>query len=170
EPVTTRGGALAAAESLADFVRWKLARYAERRNHPDDRGASGFSPWLHFGHLSAHQVFAAVARSEDWKPAQLAARRDGRRGWFSMSAPSEEFLEQLVTWRELGYVFCAHRADHDRYESLPAWARATLEAHASRARETYTLARLERAQTHDPLWNAAQTELLTTGRLHNYLR
>ena len=28
----------------------------------------------------------------------------------------------------------------------------------------------EEAQIHDPLWNAAQRQLVTEGRMHNYLR
>ena len=63
------------------------------------------------------------------------------------------------------------RDDYDRYESLPAWARATLARHAADPRpHVYTLADFEAARTHDPLWNAAQTHLLREGRIHNYLR
>ncbi len=170
-PVRTRGGADAATRELAVFAAHKLARYGERRNQPDEEGASGLSPWLHFGHVSAHQVFAAVTAAEGWTRARLAARRDGRRGWYGVSASSEEFLDQLVTWRELGYAFAWHRpGDYDRYESLPDWARATLEQHVRPEGPTYALAELERAATDDPLWNAAQTELVRTGRMHNYLR
>ncbi len=170
-PVRTRGGSDEGARELADFVRYKLARYGERRNQPDDEGASGLSPYLHFGQLAAHEVFTAVAEAEGWKPARLSATRDGRRGWYGASASAEEFLDQLVTWRELGYGFAWHRpADHDRYESLPAWARATLEDHARPTVPGPSLAELERAASDDPLWNAAQTELLRTGRMHNYLR
>ena len=36
---------------------------------------------------------------------------------------------------------------------------------------TFTPSRqFERAKTHDPLWNAAQTQLIREGRIHNYLR
>ena len=34
----------------------------------------------------------------------------------------------------------------------------------------YTLAEFEDADTHDALWNAAQTQLRQEGRIHNYLR
>ncbi|MEJ2588886.1 MAG: deoxyribodipyrimidine photolyase, partial [Deltaproteobacteria bacterium] len=34
----------------------------------------------------------------------------------------------------------------------------------------YTLTEFEQARTHDRLWNAAQMELVTEGRIHNYLR
>jgi deoxyribodipyrimidine photo-lyase len=34
----------------------------------------------------------------------------------------------------------------------------------------YTLEQFESAQTHDPLWNAAQTQVVREGRIHNYLR
>lgn len=170
-PVRTRGGSLAAERELLDFVGHKLARYGERRNQPDDEGASGLSPYLHFGHLAAHQVFTAVTGAEGWEPTRASGKRDGRRGWYGVNASAEEFLDQLVTWRELGQVFAWHRPeDHDRYESLPAWARATLEEHARPGAPGPSLAELERAASDDELWNAAQTELLRTGRMHNYLR
>jgi deoxyribodipyrimidine photo-lyase len=76
-----------------------------------------------------------------------------------------------VTWRELGFQFCHHRKDHHRWESLPEWARATLDEHALDPREhVYSLADFEHAATHDPLWNAAQTQLVREGTIHNYLR
>jgi deoxyribodipyrimidine photo-lyase len=88
-----------------------------------------------------------------------------------MGPAAEGFLDQLVTWRELGHVFCARDPGYERYESLPAWARATLEAHARDPREhAYALEAFEGARTHDELWNAAQRQLVREGRIHNYLR
>ena len=78
-----------------------------------------------------------------------------------MSRAADAFLDQLVTWRELGYNMCARRTDYDRYETLPGWARATFTAHARDPRPiVYTRDRFEAADTHDALWNAAQTELV----------
>ena len=89
-----------------------------------------------------------------------------------MFSEAESFLDELVTWRELGYVFCDQRPrDYDRYASLPSWARQTLEDHEGDERpHLYTRAQLDEARTHDPLWNAAQTQLREEGRVHNYLR
>jgi deoxyribodipyrimidine photo-lyase len=54
---------------------------------------------------------------------------------------------------------------------LPEWALATLTKHATDKREhLYSLEQFESAATHDDLWNAAQRELVATGRIHNYLR
>jgi deoxyribodipyrimidine photo-lyase len=88
-----------------------------------------------------------------------------------MSPDAEAFLDQLVTWRELGFVYCHHVPEYDRYETLPEWARATLEEHAADPRpHLYTLEELATARTHDELWNAAQRELLEDGTIHGYLR
>lgn len=147
--VATRGGSAEARRALDQFVRRRLRAYAEQRNEPERDGTSGLSPYLHFGHLSAHEVHARLGR-----------RRDAK-----------EFLDQLITWRELGYNMSSKRPDYDRYESLPAWARKTLEEHAGDARPVvYTPAQFESGETHDPLWNAAQMQLVREGRLHNYLR
>jgi deoxyribodipyrimidine photo-lyase len=163
-PAPFSGGETAARAALRAFVARRLARY-EERNHPDAEVTSGLSPYLHFGHLSAHDVLRAVAAREGWTPAAL--HRDG----WGMGPAAEAFLDELVTWRELGFNFCAHHEDHDRYESLPAWARRTLEAHAGDPRpHRYDPRTLEEARTGDRLWNAAQTQLAVEGRLHGYLR
>jgi deoxyribodipyrimidine photo-lyase len=170
-PVGRAGGSHAARARLDAFIP-RLARYDGERNHPDSDGGSGLSPYLHFGHVSPHEVFLAVADSEGWSEGDISSRRDGSRsGFWGMSAPAEGFLDQLITWRELGFNLCAYRDDYDRYESLPEWSRQTLEEHASDPRrEQYSLEQLEQACTADPLWNAAQTQLLRDGVIHNYLR
>lgn len=170
-PAALRGGGEAAAEALSRFVKAALPRYADERNHPDLDATSGLSPFLHFGHLSAHEVFSRVADAEAWTPERLADARGRRTGFWGTSASAEAFLDQLITWRELGYVECARRPDHAAYGSLPAWARATLEKHAPDPRPTlYSLEALERADTGDPIWNAAQRQLRGEGRIHGYLR
>jgi len=170
--VALEGGASAASSRLQRFVADLLGAYGEQRNHPDEEHTSGLSPWLHFGHLSSHEVFATVAAEELWTPSRLAETADGARsGWWGMSAGSEAFLDQLVTWRELGLNMCRRRDDYDRYESLPQWARTTLDEHRRDERpHLYELADFEAAATHDEIWNAAQTQLLREGVMHNYLR
>jgi len=170
--VETPGGAAAAEEALDAFLHRKLDRYDEDRNRPEEDVTSGLSPYLHFGHLSVHEIFDALARKEGWTPERLAPKPTGSRsGWWGMSGPAEAFLDELVTWREVGYNMCAVRDDYDRYESLPDWARATLAEHAGdRRKHVYTLEDFAEARTHDPLWNAAQNQLVREGRIHNYLR
>jgi deoxyribodipyrimidine photo-lyase len=170
--VDFEGGFESGERRMDEFLSGRIDRYAEQRNHPDADAASGLSPWLHFGHVSTHQIFDELAKNEGWAPDRPATKATGaREGWWGMGANAEAFLDELVTWRELGFNMCAHRSDYDRYESLPNWARETLEAHESDPRpHLYALAQLESSETHDPIWNAAQTELRETGRLQNYLR
>ena len=171
-PVDRPGGERAARAALATFLADRLDAYGEGRNDVARETTSGLSPYLHFGHVSSHEIFRALAARERWTPASLApSGRGEREGFWGMSKPAESFLDQFVTWRELGYNFCAHRDDAERFESLPDWARRTLGEHASDPREhVYDPAALEGARTHDPLWNAAQTQLVREGRIHNYLR
>lgn len=170
--VAMRGGALAAGQQLHTFLARGLERYHEERNTVDDGAASGLSPWLHFGQLSAHQVVANVLARESWSPQRLGSAANGKReGWWGLTPGPESFLDELVTWRELGHHYCYHRPAHDTWDDLPAWARATLDLHAQDPREhVYTLDQFADAATHDPLWNAAQRELRQDGRMHNYLR
>jgi len=170
--VTTPGGTDAGNRVLETFVAERLSGYAGNARNPATGATSGLSPYLHFGHISSHQVLRAVLEREEWSLGRLCSRADGRRsGWWGLPKAAEAFLDQLITWRELGFNFCHLRDDYDRIESLPAWARETLEAHAGDPRPyLYSQQQLEAAETHDPLWNAAQRQLLQEGRIHSYLR
>ena len=172
KPAPLRGGHCSALAKMNEFFEKKLALYGKERNEPELDVASGFSPFLHFGHLSVHEVFAELARREKWKQEKLGLRSNGsREGWWNMSPSAESFLDELITWREVGYNFAAHRADYDKFESLPEWVKKTLAEHTKDERDhLYTLEEFEAAQTHDALWNAAQIQLVREGRIHNYLR
>lgn len=167
-----RGGADTGRRRLARFTASILPEYAAGRRHPDTGACSGLSAWLNFGHVSAHEAFVQVCRREGWNRNSLIPARAGQReGFWGMSTSSEAFLDELVTWRELAWNAAAHLPRYRSYASLPAWAQRTLERHADDPRpHLYTLEQLEQAQTHDPIWNAAQRELRTHGRIHNYLR
>jgi deoxyribodipyrimidine photo-lyase len=172
--VKTRGGQSAAGRVLEAFLDHRLARYADERNEPDPErdASSGLSPYLHFGHISVHEVFSTLMTRERWTTRQIRPKAAGRReGWWGASAAAESFLDELITWREIGINMCHLRDDYDRYESLPSWARDTLEAHArDRRPHRYTAEQFESGETHDQLWNAAQHQLVREGRMHNYLR
>lgn len=170
---TFTGGHGFARQALDAFVNGPLDHYLEQQRHPDANATSRLSPYLHFGHISVHEVFDAVAKRERWTIGKLQKTASGaREGWWKMGAGAEAFLDQLVTWRELAFNTCTYRpADYDTYESLPRWSRETLEAHVADERpHRYRLEDLEEAQTHDAVWNAAQRQLRREGWCHNYLR
>ncbi len=164
------GGASAGTKRLRDFIKHDLDDYHEAARHPDRKGTSHLSGYLHFGHVGAHQIAAAVLGHEDWTPGKVRAKPDGRRGWWGVEDGAEAFLEQLVTWRELAFHDAHHHPKNTDYATLPDWARASLADHADDKRHLYSFAQLENAETEDDLWNAAQRQLTRDGELHNYLR
>ncbi|MDB4733274.1 deoxyribodipyrimidine photolyase [Planctomicrobium sp.] len=172
KPAAFDGGEETAVRVLKSFLQDGFERYANDRNHPDTDSSSGLSPYLHFGNISAHTIFNAIADQEGWTPANLAEKPNGSRdGWWGMSEHAEGFLDELITWRELGYNMCSHLKNYDKFESLPDWAKTTIEEHASDERlYIYSLEEFEHAQTHDEVWNAAQRQLVRDGKMHNYLR
>ena len=88
-----------------------------------------------------------------------------------MSENAEAFLDQLITWREVGFHTCVYKSNYDQYESLPEWAIETLEKHSKDEREhIYSFEELENSKTHDEIWNAAQKQLKEEGIIQNYLR
>ena len=154
QPVDSfRGGTGEALKNLHEFVTHKLAHYAERHGKPELDGTSRLSPYLHFGQIGPHTVALAVERAE-------ASR-----------AAKDDFLDQLITWRELSINFVHFNPLYDSIESAPDWAHRTLAEHAPDRRPlTYSRQQLEHAETHDPLWNAAQRQMLHAGWMHNYMR
>ncbi|MDF1836315.1 MAG: deoxyribodipyrimidine photolyase, partial [Planctomycetota bacterium] len=173
--VDLRGGPKHAQRQLKTFVARNLGRYNEKRTDLDVHGTSGLSPYLHFGHLSSHQVWKAIGRSQGWSLAMVNPggqhTKGARLGWWQMGESAETFLDQLVTWRELGFHRSALDPKFGEYDGLPDWARGSLQAHADDPRpHIYTPAQFEAAETHDELWNAAQNQLVREGVMHNYMR
>jgi deoxyribodipyrimidine photo-lyase len=174
----TPGGTSAARARLREFVRKRLRGYAAERSEPRSPAeghASGLSPYLHFGHLSIEEVAAKVlATTGRWTPDELRLHNRGRReGFFCDDPDVNSFLDEALTWRDVGFQWHrSRRRDTASLETaLPAWALQTLGAHAADERpRLYTADELEAGATHDPLWNAAQRELVATGTVHGYLR
>lgn len=148
-----QGGTDEGLNLLKSFLRERLAGYDEGRNHPDEEHTSRLSPYLHFGHLGPHTVALAVKEAD-------APARD-----------RAAFLEQMIVRRELAVNFCRYNPDYDNLKCAEPWALRTLEEHARDEREyIYSERQLENAETHDPLWNAAQQQMAVTGWMHGYLR
>jgi deoxyribodipyrimidine photo-lyase len=147
-------GYAAGMRALQEFLKERLPHYAEKRNDPAVPATSLLSPYLHFGQISAQKVALEVLRFREQYPESVDA-----------------FLEQLIVRRELAENFCTYEEHYDTPLGFPRWAQETLKAHRTDNRPyLYTLKELEHAKTHDPLWNAAQRELLFAGRIHSYTR
>jgi deoxyribodipyrimidine photo-lyase len=154
QPVSAwRGGLTEAHRLLKDFVRHKLERYTRDRNHPETEGTTRLSPYLHFGHICPHTIALAVQNAD------------------APAVAKEAFLNQLITWRELSINLVHFNPNYDTFECGESWAHRTLAKHAKDPRPViYSEQQLENAETHDPLWNAAQMQMVSTGWMHNYLR
>jgi deoxyribodipyrimidine photo-lyase len=154
EPVQSfRGGTDAAMRRLNQFLTKQLADYPVARNLPPENGTSGLSAYLHFGHISPLTIALAVHQS--------AAPPEAK----------EAFLEELIVRRELAINYVAHNPHYDSLAGAHEWAQNTLREQQNDARPfLYSEAELESAATRDRLWNAAQIEMVKTGKMHGYMR
>jgi deoxyribodipyrimidine photo-lyase len=146
------GGTDQALKRLKRFIRNDLANYPVDRNKPERDGTSRLSAYLHFGHIGPHTVALEVQKAE------------------APQVAKEAYLEQLIVRRELAINFVRFNPDYDNFESGTPWAHKSLAEHAADPRKIYSERQLENAQTHDPLWNAAQLQMVKTGFMHNYMR
>ena len=147
----TVGGSAAGYQRWNTFKEKGLTRYAKQRNNALLKGVSRMSAYLHYGMVSPFRL------------AREAARFD--------TAGSEKYLDELLTWRELAYVFCFYRSDHERWSAVPQWAQDSLERHTQDTRPNiYSWEQLARGETSNQFWNAAQKSLLMQGELHNNVR
>ena len=151
------GGSHAARKRLKFFVEHLLENYAKQHSEPAVDGTSRLSPYLHFGHIGPLEIALAVQAAVDKKPS-LATARDA-------------FFNELIVWRELAVNFVKYTPTYDSIECAEPWAARSLAEHAHDPREwKYTLAQLERGETHDELWNASQLQMVHFGWMHNYMR
>ncbi|MGQ9622494.1 MAG: deoxyribodipyrimidine photo-lyase [Candidatus Caldatribacteriaceae bacterium] len=148
------GGTEEAKNLLRVFIAEKLPRYAKERSDPLKNATSCLSPYLRFGHISPLTVALAILREYSSKDPNVLA-----------------YFSELILWREFARNFVFYNPHYDSFWGLPTWVRKTLLEHQKDPRPyVYTQEELEKAKTHDPLWNAAQRELTQKGFLHNTLR
>jgi deoxyribodipyrimidine photo-lyase len=146
-------GESAAVEMLEKFLSEKIDRYDIDRNNPTIDGQSNLSPYLHFGQISAQKIALTVKQK------------------FGNSPIAASFLEELIVRRELADNFCFFNQNYDSHKGFKDWAKESLNKHANDKRDyIYNLDDFENAKTHEDLWNAAQLELITTGKMHGYMR
>ncbi|MCK9150960.1 deoxyribodipyrimidine photo-lyase [Methanobacterium alcaliphilum] len=145
------GGSSEAINLFNLFLEEKLDKFADFRNDPSKNYASNMSPYLHFGQISP--LYLALESMKTNSPGL------------------KSFLEELIIRRELSMNFVHYNEHYDRFDCLPDWAATTLLEHRNDKREySYNVDELEYAQTHDPYWNAAQKEVIITGKMHGYMR
>lgn len=146
-------GSKEAQKILTYFLRCNLRKYEEYSNNPVENVLSDLSPYLHFGQISAQKIALKVKASK-------ASKKD-----------KEAFLEQLIIRKELSDNFCFYNKKYGSLECIPEWAKKTLKKHTEDRREyVYKKSEFEKAKTHDDLWNAAQLQMVKTGKMHGYLR
>ena len=144
------GGTKSAIIFLNDFLKNKLHKF-EERNDPSRDYSSHMSPYLHFGQISPLYIALEVLKTK--------------------SVGINAYLEELIVRRELAMNFVFYNENYDNLNCLPEWAQKTLSKHSKDIREyLYSFDELENAQTHDPYWNAAQKEMMSTGKMHGYMR
>lgn len=154
KPVTwIKPGEKAARKMLKSFIDERLKGYAEKRNDPTEDHLSQLSPYLHYGHIAPQRVALEIQKHDHDMKSQDA------------------FLEELIVRRELSDNYCFYNKNYDNPKGYPDWAKKTHAEHDHDPREyTYTLKQFEQAKTHDELWNAAQMEMVKTGKMHGYMR
>jgi deoxyribodipyrimidine photo-lyase len=151
------GGHHAAMRRLRHFTVELLGNYEHDRNRPEMEGTSMLSPYLHFGHIGPVTIALAIDAMAKKRPELQAAR--------------DSCFNELIVWRELAVNLVKYCAEYDNPKCAENWATLNLAEHARDEREyIYSLRQLERAQTHDALWNAAQQQMLHLGWMHNYMR
>lgn len=157
-PVETwTGGTREGMKRLRHFTSKLLKNYERDRNRPEVDGTSAMSPYLHFGQVGPVTIALAT---------DAGVRKDA-----SLQSARKAYFNELIVWRELAVNFVKYTANYDTADCAEPWARKTIADHAQDERERlYTLSQLESAGTHDELWNAAQTQMIHHGWMHNYMR
>lgn len=154
---------------LSHFLHKKLATYDTDRNNFNIDGQSNLSPYISHGNISRRRVMLELIRVAgiDIEHA-FDPIKNGSNGKLGGIAA---FIEETVVRAELCENFCFYNKNYDTDKGFPEWAKVTLTKAKSDARTfLYTKEEFEKAKTHDPLWNAAQLQMVETGKMHGYMR
>lgn len=169
-------GEKAAHAKTREFITKKLTSYAHKRNDPTIDAQSDLSPYLHYGMIAPQRVVLEVLKHDDKLIEDIIDIRKNKakidpQKQLTDSDHAGAFLEELIVRRELSDNFCFYNENYDSVLGFPDWAKKSLEKSRTDTREyLYTKKQFENARTHDPLWNAAQNEMLATGKMHGYMR
>lgn len=169
-------GEEAAHQTLKTFMTTRLPRYATDRNDPLAQAQSDLSPYFHYGMMAparaALEVLTATGKpiSEVLHAAKNKAKVDPDAAPGPIDHASA-FLEESIIRRELADNFCFYNKNYDSADGFAEWAKKSHAKTRSDEREyLYSLAQFEEGKTHDALWNAAQMEMVQSGKMHGYLR
>lgn len=160
KPTRFKGGESEARKLLKKFISKKLTDYDKKRNDPAEDSLSCMSPYLHFGMISPVDIAMQVLQKTNKTPSVVKQKNS-----------VASYLEELIVRRDLAFNFCKFNNNYDNFKGLSDWAKKTLNEHRKDKREhTYTKKQFEEAKTHDEAWNAAQKEMVCTGKMHGYMR
>ena len=135
------------------FLKNNMQGYGISRNDPTLNKLSNLSPYFHYGHLSSQR---AILEIKKFKLPQ---------------SDKDAFIEQVLIRKELADNFCEFEKNYDHFEGFHPWAQKTLDEHRNDERDyLYPKGQFEEAKTHDSLWNAAQIQMMKTGKMHGYMR
>lgn len=158
-----------AKKILRNFLDNGLVNYHLDRNDPSKNNQSNLSLYLHYGQISSLRVVLEVLKKISNK----------KFFWMSKVLESDSeieksikvFLEELVVRKELSDNYCYYNYNYDNINGAKPWARETLQKHLKDKREyIYSIEELESCKTHDDIWNSAQYQLITQGKIHGYMR
>jgi deoxyribodipyrimidine photo-lyase len=149
-----QGGATQAWARLERFLTKPFALYAKNRSVPEAGAASHMSPYLHFGQISPVEIALSIRKARSGNEDDQSA-----------------YLEELIVRRELAMNHVFYDERYDTYQTVPEWARKTLDSRRTDQRPyLYTDEQLAAGETHDRYWNAAMQEMRETGYMHNHMR
>ncbi|KAL3285344.1 hypothetical protein HHI36_019452 [Cryptolaemus montrouzieri] len=147
-------GEAAGFEMLRTYLLERLQYYGTSSYDPSKKHQSFLSPWIHFGQISTQRIALEVVKLKNlWKE------------------QCERFLNEAIIRKEISDNFCLYNPNYDNFEGAEQWAKSSLDLHRTDKRNfIYTPEQFEKALTHDPIWNSAQIQLVTEGKLHGYMR
>ena len=140
-----------AMRNLKVFLHKMIQEYPTARDFPAVDGISRTSPYLHFGQISARQIWHMVHEYEQ------------KQGRMTPSNAAQSYLRQLI-WREFAYHLLFHfphttdQPLYEKYKQFP-WQK----------NKKYLTA-WQQGQTGYPIVDAGMRELWHTGWMHNRVR
>uniref|UniRef100_A0A6C0AHN8 Photolyase/cryptochrome alpha/beta domain-containing protein n=1 Tax=viral metagenome TaxID=1070528 RepID=A0A6C0AHN8_9ZZZZ len=148
----TKPGYFFGMKRFNDFIKNNLKNYNHRNNPNIENAQSNMSIYINYGAVSPQRLVYLLHNMKNSK----------------LKNNIEEYIEEVWVRRELAENYCYYK-DYLSINSAWDWAKKLMNEEKNK-KQVYSLKQMECGNTNDAAWNACEYQLISTGRMHGYMR
>ena len=153
---TTDPGYQSGMKRFENFVKTNLKNYDQRNDPTVTNAQSNMSIYINYGAVSAQKIIMELRKINTSN--------------IHLKQCIDDYIEEIWIRRELAENYCFYKnKNYTTIQSAWDWAVKLIAAEKTK-KQVFSLTQMEKGDTDDEAWNAAQLEMVYTGKMHGYMR